>query len=128
MSLLAAMGFIGCCALWQSQLWMLHISWSRQLRCCTLGPDRLERTFLPPSKGSTEHVTALKKELCLLPGSCILPAQRQMSVPVSRALGVSHTASSILGTDAPQLFTCAHLFNPGITLNLPSGLLFAITA
>lgn len=29
-------------------------------------------------------------------------------------------ASSVLGTDVPQLFSCTHhLFNPGITLNLP---------
>lgn len=127
-SLIAALGFIGCYAVWLSELWMLHISWSRQLKTCTLGPDRLERTFLPPSKGSTEHVTTPKKELCLLPGSYILLAQRQMSVPVSRALGVLHTASSILVTDALQLFTCAHLFNPGITLNLRPALMFTITA
>lgn len=46
---------------------------------CTLGPDGLEWTFLPPSKGTVEPVAALKQELSLLQGFCVLPAQRQMS-------------------------------------------------
>lgn len=86
----------------------------------TLEPDGLERTFLPPSKDSSESAATLKQELCLLQGSCVLSAQRQMPSTCVRGTRCAAAASSILGTDAPQLFTYpCHLINPGVTLNLP---------
>lgn len=108
------------CGLWQPQLWMLYISWSMQLYSLCLRARWAGADSSASQQG--QHRASSRSKVRALPSAGLLHPpcpETDVTYLCPLALGVLCTASSMLGTDVPHLFSHAHhLFNPQITLNL----------